>query len=141
MHTAPVDVVVLGLGHVPEARFLSPPPPQGSLSISSRREPSYFFQEGWTRRAITLPCSRDSRCNDCSVTIVTTRNGLRKVVLSSISITFTQFPFTAFFYDFCCCCVFHFQCSRKIKRSHVFHVQIEILKIYFLVKTNPSRFV
>ena len=51
------------------------------------------------------------------VTIVRTRNGLRKVVISSISISITQFPLAAFFYDFCCCCVFHSQCSRKIKIS------------------------
>ena len=78
------------------------------------------------------------RCNNCSSTIVTTRNGFWKFLIT-ISIC-CRFFVVVFHWEYCCS-VFVVSVGAKWKRLRVVHAQINVLKISMLVKSYPSRFV
>ena len=74
--------------------------------------------------------------------------GMVFVKLSPISISITQFPFTAFLHEFSCCsacdeccCVFAVSVGAKFRRCHVSFFLNEFLEINMKVQMNPSAFV
>ena len=88
------------------------------------------------------------------VTIVaaqTLQLGMVYIKLSPISMSITQFPFTAFVYEFycsslsetkcCCCCVFAVSAGAKFRRCHVSFFLNEFLKINMKLQINPSPFI
>ena len=103
-------------------------------------ELSCLFPEGWSRRSNTPPGSRELLCNDCSGTIVTTRNSLLSILPITTSICCHTLVRLICLHD-CVVFVRSFQLSRKVKWLPVFHAQIENLKINMSHRIDHYQFV